>query len=150
MQMRFDGRLGFPGGFVNLRDGSLEDGLNRELSEELGEAAAAFRVERADYRSSHASSSPQVVAHFYAKPLTLEQLTAVERGAPHAPDHGLEVGPARNPRPVPSPRRRGPLPQGAGAPEAWSPFTGVTSHSALGPCEGLSLCPLHGPLQLTF
>lgn len=106
MQMRFDGRLGFPGGFVNLRDGSLEDGLNRELSEELGEAAAAFRVERADYRSSHASASPQVVAHFYAKPLTLEQLTAVERGAPHAPDHGLEVGPARNPRPVPSPPPR--------------------------------------------
>lgn len=28
------------------------NGLNRELGEELGEAAAAFRVERADYRSS--------------------------------------------------------------------------------------------------
>ncbi|XP_058921469.1 U8 snoRNA-decapping enzyme [Kogia breviceps] len=91
MQMRFDGRLGFPGGFVDLRDGSLEDGLNRELGEELGEAAAAFRVERADYRSSHAGSRPRVVAHFYAKCLTLEQLTAVEMGAPRARDHGLEV-----------------------------------------------------------
>ncbi|XP_032485712.1 U8 snoRNA-decapping enzyme [Phocoena sinus] len=91
MQMRFDGRLGFPGGFVDLRDCSLEDGLNRELGEELGEAAAAFRVERADYRSSHAGSRPRVVAHFYAKCLTLEQLTAVEMGAPLARDHGLEV-----------------------------------------------------------
>lgn len=101
MQMRFDGRLGFPGGYVELQDGSLEDGLNRELSEELGEAAAAFRVERADHRSSHAASGPHFVAHFYAKRLTLEQLTAVERGAPHAKDHGLEVGPARNPSPCP-------------------------------------------------
>ncbi|XP_008154875.3 U8 snoRNA-decapping enzyme [Eptesicus fuscus] len=94
MQMRFDGRLGFPGGFVNFPDSSLEDGLNRELSEELGQAVAAFRVERADYRSSYASaasSGPRVVAHFYAKLLTLEQLTAVERGAPLAQDHGLEV-----------------------------------------------------------
>ncbi|XP_047624212.1 U8 snoRNA-decapping enzyme [Phacochoerus africanus] len=91
MQMRFDGRLGFPGGFVDLRDHSLEDGLNRELDEELGEAAAAFRVERADYRSSHAGSRPRVVVHFYTKCLTLEQLTAVERGAPRARDHGLEV-----------------------------------------------------------
>ncbi|XP_010833275.1 PREDICTED: U8 snoRNA-decapping enzyme isoform X2 [Bison bison bison] len=91
MQMRFDGRLGFPGGFVDLRDGSLEDGLNRELGEELGEAAGAFRVERADYRSSHAGSRPRVVAHFYTKLLTLQQLTAVEMGAPRARDHGLEV-----------------------------------------------------------
>lgn len=99
MQMRFDGRLGFPGGFVELQDGSLEDGLNRELIEELGEAAGAFRVERANYRSSHAASGPRVVAHFYAKCLTLEQLTAVEKGAPLAKDHGLEVGPARKPPP---------------------------------------------------
>ncbi|XP_020735882.2 U8 snoRNA-decapping enzyme [Odocoileus virginianus] len=91
MQMRFDGRLGFPGGFVDLRDGSLEDGLNRELGEELGQAATAFRVERADYRSSHAGSRPRVVAHFYTKLLSLEQLTAVEMGAPRARDHGLEV-----------------------------------------------------------
>ncbi|XP_023395814.1 U8 snoRNA-decapping enzyme isoform X2 [Loxodonta africana] len=94
MQMRFDGRLGFPGGFVDAQDDSLEDGLNRELREELGEAAAAFRVERTDYRSSHAASGQRVVAHFYAKRLTPEQLAAVEAGAPRAKDHGLEVGPA--------------------------------------------------------
>lgn len=102
MQMRFDGRLGFPGGFVDAQDGCLEDGLNRELREELGEAASAFRVERADYRSSHAAAGQRVVAHFYAKQLELEQLVAVEAGAPQAKDHGLEVGRLR-PRPNPSP-----------------------------------------------
>uniref|UniRef100_A0A2K6UU24 U8 snoRNA-decapping enzyme n=1 Tax=Saimiri boliviensis boliviensis TaxID=39432 RepID=A0A2K6UU24_SAIBB len=90
MQMRFDGRLGFPGGFVDSQDSSLEDGLNRGLLEQLGEAAAAFRVERPDYRSSHAGW-PRVVAHFYAKSLTLEQLSAVEASATRAKDHGLEV-----------------------------------------------------------
>lgn len=94
MQMRFDGRLGFPGGFVNMQDGGLEAGLNRELTEELGEAVADFRVERADYRSSHAGPGARIVAHFYAKRLTLQQLVAVEMAAPRAKDHGLEVGPS--------------------------------------------------------
>jgi ADP-ribose pyrophosphatase YjhB (NUDIX family) len=97
MQMRFDGRLGFPGGFVDPQDSSLEDGLNRELREEMGEAVSVFRVERADYRSSHAGARPRVVAHFYAKRLTLEQLEAVEAGAPQAKDHGLEVRSAWDP-----------------------------------------------------
>ncbi|XP_005406899.1 PREDICTED: U8 snoRNA-decapping enzyme [Chinchilla lanigera] len=91
MQMRFDGRLGFPGGFVDSQDSTLEDGLNRELREELGEAVSAFSVGRTDYRSSHAGARPRVVTHFYAKRLTLEQLQAVEAGAPRAKDHGLEV-----------------------------------------------------------
>nr|XP_014987641.2 U8 snoRNA-decapping enzyme-like isoform X2 [Macaca mulatta] len=83
MQMLFDGRLGFRGGFVDSQDSSLEDGLNRGLLEQLGEAAAAFRVERPDCRSSHAGSD--------AKSLTLEQLSAVESSATGAKDHGLEV-----------------------------------------------------------
>uniref|UniRef100_A0A286Y417 U8 snoRNA-decapping enzyme n=1 Tax=Cavia porcellus TaxID=10141 RepID=A0A286Y417_CAVPO len=82
MQMRFDGRLGFPGGFVDSQDNTLEDGLNRELREELGEAVSAFSVERTDHRSSHVGARPRVVTHFYAKRLTLEQLEAVEAGAP--------------------------------------------------------------------
>ncbi|EFB26964.1 hypothetical protein PANDA_011695, partial [Ailuropoda melanoleuca] len=68
-----------------------EAGLNRELTEELGKAAADFHVERADYRSSHAGPGTRIVAHFYAKRLTLQQLVAVEMGAPRAKDHGLEV-----------------------------------------------------------
>lgn len=105
MQMRFDGRLGFPGGFVDAQDSNLEDGLNRELREELGDAVAAFRVERSDYRSSHLMAGQRVVAHFYAKRLTPEQLQAVEARAPQAKDHGLEVGPAWDPLPCLTPKK---------------------------------------------
>jgi len=35
MQMRFDGTLGFPGGFLEKEEQPV-NGLNRELSEEIG------------------------------------------------------------------------------------------------------------------
>ncbi|NP_082838.2 U8 snoRNA-decapping enzyme-like [Mus musculus] len=91
MSMRFDGRLGFPGGFVDDRSPSLEEGLNKELLKKLGEGVSTFSILSTDYRSSLAESKSKVVAHFYVKCLTLEQLQAVEAGAPQAKDHGLEV-----------------------------------------------------------
>ncbi|XP_032317037.1 tudor-interacting repair regulator protein isoform X3 [Camelus dromedarius] len=88
MQMRFDGLLGFPGGFVDRRFWSLEDGLNRVLGLGLG----CLRLTEADYLSSHLTEGPhRVVAHLYARQLTLEQLHAVEISAVHSRDHGLEV-----------------------------------------------------------
>lgn len=98
MQMRFDGLLGFPGGFVDRRFWSLEDGLNRVLGLGLG----CLRLTEADYLSSHLTEGPhRVVAHLYARQLTLEQLHAVEISAVHSRDHGLEVGPPPGPRPPP-------------------------------------------------
>uniref|UniRef100_A0A2K5WJR3 Nudix hydrolase 16 like 1 n=1 Tax=Macaca fascicularis TaxID=9541 RepID=A0A2K5WJR3_MACFA len=98
MQMRFDGLLGFPGGFVDRRFWSLEDGLNRVLGLGLG----CLRLTEADYLSSHLTEGPhRVVAHLYARQLTLEQLHAVEISAVHSRDHGLEVGPPPEPRPPP-------------------------------------------------
>ncbi|XP_043936302.1 U8 snoRNA-decapping enzyme-like [Protopterus annectens] len=92
MQMRFDGRLGFPGGFVDLRDHSLEGGLNRELSEEIGYNIDSLGVTEADYMSSHVTETPQkIVAHFYTKKLTLAQLHNIEMDAVQAKDHGTEV-----------------------------------------------------------
>ncbi|XP_067836456.1 U8 snoRNA-decapping enzyme [Heptranchias perlo] len=93
MQMRFDGKIGFPGGFVDTRDGSLEEGLNRELSEELGCDPKWLRIAEADYASSHATEAlPQkVVAHFYTKRISLDELRKVEMSAVHAKDHGREV-----------------------------------------------------------
>lgn len=89
MQMRFDGLLGFPGGFVDRRFWSLEDGLNRVLGLGLG----GLRLTEADYLSSHLTEGPhREVAHLYARQLTLEQLHAVEISAVHSRDHGLEVG----------------------------------------------------------
>uniref|UniRef100_UPI00398E53B5 U8 snoRNA-decapping enzyme n=1 Tax=Pristiophorus japonicus TaxID=55135 RepID=UPI00398E53B5 len=93
MQMRFDGKIGFPGGFVDPRDGSLEEGLNRELSEELGCEPNGLRITEGDYASSHATEAlPQkVVAHFYTKRISLDELRKVELSAVQAKDHGREV-----------------------------------------------------------
>ncbi|XP_063150308.1 U8 snoRNA-decapping enzyme-like [Candoia aspera] len=92
MQMRFDGRLGFPGGLVDPQDVSLEEGLNRELCEELGPGAASLHLAEEDYLCSHASEQPQrVVMHFYTKRLSLGEFQMVEEGATQAKDHGFEV-----------------------------------------------------------
>ncbi|XP_030048284.1 U8 snoRNA-decapping enzyme isoform X2 [Microcaecilia unicolor] len=92
MQMRFDGCLGFPGGFIDAKDGSLEEGLNRELAEELGPGASACYVTENDFISSWVMESPRkIVGHFYAKRLSLGDLEQLEGGAVHAKDHGLEV-----------------------------------------------------------
>uniref|UniRef100_F6SGG9 N-terminal amino-acid N(alpha)-acetyltransferase NatA n=1 Tax=Ornithorhynchus anatinus TaxID=9258 RepID=F6SGG9_ORNAN len=141
MQMRFDGRLGFPGGFVDAQDGSLEDGLNRELLEELGDGAGSFSVTEENYLSSHANEAPRrVVAHFYAKQLTLEELLAVEVGATRAKDHGLEVlGLVRVPLYV--------LQDGVGGLPAFleNSFIGVAREQLVDALQGLGLL---GPEQL--
>lgn len=95
--MRFDGRLGFPGGFVDEHSTSLEDGLNKELLNKLGDGVSTFSMATTDYRTSLADDKSKVVAHFYAKCLTLEQLQTVEARAPLAKDYGLEVGAAWDP-----------------------------------------------------
>ncbi|XP_062359449.1 tudor-interacting repair regulator protein isoform X3 [Cinclus cinclus] len=88
MQMRFDGLLGFPGGFVDRRYWSLEDGLNRVLGLGLG----CVRLTEADYLCSHLTEGPhRVVAHFYARQLTLEELHTIEISAVHSRDHGMEI-----------------------------------------------------------
>ena len=36
MQLRHDGMIGFPGGYVDEKEESIVAGLNRELHEEIG------------------------------------------------------------------------------------------------------------------
>ncbi|XP_065509394.1 U8 snoRNA-decapping enzyme-like [Caloenas nicobarica] len=99
MQLRFDGRFGFPGGLVEPGGESLEAGLRRELREELGPAAAALRIGPRNHRGAKAwpgggagsGSGGGLVTHFYIRRVELEELVAIERGAPRAPEHGLEV-----------------------------------------------------------
>nr|XP_020473568.1 U8 snoRNA-decapping enzyme-like [Monopterus albus]XP_020473569.1 U8 snoRNA-decapping enzyme-like [Monopterus albus]XP_020473571.1 U8 snoRNA-decapping enzyme-like [Monopterus albus] len=97
MQMRFDGLLGFPGGFVNPLKETLETGLSRELSEELG-VALQISVEdhvdscHAPASSPSSSSSSRFITHFYVKKIEEEQIREVERAAATtATDHGHEV-----------------------------------------------------------
>ncbi|XP_069501513.1 U8 snoRNA-decapping enzyme-like [Ambystoma mexicanum] len=92
MMMRFDGRLGFPGGFVDPEDVTLEDGLTRELSEEVGWSEDLSPITEEDHLSCQVRDHPQrMVTHFYAKQLTLKELTGIEVAATHAKEHGLEV-----------------------------------------------------------
>lgn len=80
---------------------TLEDGLNDELLKKLGEGVSTFSVVHNDYRSTLSDDKSKVVAHFYTKCLTLEQLQAVEAKAPLAKDYGLEVGLAWDLLPLP-------------------------------------------------
>ncbi|XP_026223338.1 U8 snoRNA-decapping enzyme [Anabas testudineus] len=95
MQMRFDGLLGFPGGLVNPSKETLEAGLSRELSEELGVAIPVSIEDHVDScyaPASSSSSSPHLITHFYVKKMEEEQIREVERAAAStATDHGQEV-----------------------------------------------------------
>ncbi|XP_019896794.1 U8 snoRNA-decapping enzyme isoform X2 [Esox lucius] len=91
MQMRFDGLLGFPGGLVDPSVETLEEGLSRELWEELG---FSLSVSLEDHVTScHTPSSlPQLVTHFYARKMEEREIREVERAAATtATDHGHEV-----------------------------------------------------------
>ncbi|XP_077458283.1 U8 snoRNA-decapping enzyme [Stigmatopora argus] len=94
MQMRFDGLLGFPGGFVNKAQESLEEGLFRELQEELGLSISISEDDHVDacHAPGTSPSSPRLITHFYVKKLTEEEIREVERvSASTAKDHGQEV-----------------------------------------------------------
>ncbi|XP_064295743.1 U8 snoRNA-decapping enzyme-like [Phalacrocorax carbo] len=100
MQLRFDGRFGFPGGLVEPGGESLEAGLQRELREELGPAANGLRLRPRHHRGAKvwgtvgeagSGSDAGLVTHFYIRRIKMAELEAIERGGPTAPEHGLEV-----------------------------------------------------------
>ncbi|XP_047453409.1 U8 snoRNA-decapping enzyme [Mugil cephalus] len=95
MQMRFDGLLGFPGGLVDQSKETLEAGLSRELSEELGLAIPVTEedlVESCFAPASPFQRSPNLILHFYVKKIEEELVNEVERvAASTAADHGQEV-----------------------------------------------------------
>lgn len=70
---------------------TLEAGLTRELSEELG-VAIPISIEDHVESCYAPSSSPQLITHFYVKKMEEEHIREVERvAASTATDHGLEV-----------------------------------------------------------
>ena len=72
IKVRFDGLLGFPGGLVD--DGeSVEQGLNRELEEEINLNLDEVKITESDLiciqRPTINDEDPNLVCYFYAKGL---------------------------------------------------------------------------------
>ena len=72
VKVRFDGLLGFPGGLVD--DGeSVEQGLNRELEEEINLNLDEVKITESDLiciqRPTINDEDPNLVCYFYAKGL---------------------------------------------------------------------------------
>ncbi|XP_066927637.1 U8 snoRNA-decapping enzyme-like [Clytia hemisphaerica] len=91
MQMRFDGRLGFPGGFIDDEDASLEAGLQRELLEEMGELPNDFEVQSKDYMFTYQFEERKYCLHFFCKKVTFDDFKLIERRPEEEPFEGFEV-----------------------------------------------------------
>ena len=91
MQMRFDGRFGFPGGFVDDTDISLEDALYRELNEEMGNLPKNFRIITSDYIMSHLLEEKRHCLHFYGKEVPFDQYLEIEKRDGKQVDTSFEV-----------------------------------------------------------
>ena len=90
MQMRFDGLIGFPGGLVDSGEDPLQ-GLNRELEEEINLDLEKFRFEEDNHIVSCFHEQKNLVLHFYAKEVNLEEFKGIEKRNLTAPDYGAEV-----------------------------------------------------------
>jgi U8 snoRNA-decapping enzyme len=90
MQFRFDGYIGFPGGFIDPSDKTWEDGLNRELKEELN-LNEKFYINRSDYQFSAINKVKNLALHFYTKEVSYENFKAIELEAMNSGDFGTEV-----------------------------------------------------------
>nr|XP_002132010.1 U8 snoRNA-decapping enzyme-like isoform X2 [Ciona intestinalis] len=87
MQIRFDGKIGFPGGLIDKGE-NIEFGLNRELKEEIG-LEEKFYLDESNYVGSYVT--PKLVDHFYVKEYFEKDLERIERGVLEAKDWGGET-----------------------------------------------------------
>ena len=88
MQLRFDGHVGFPGGFIDPTDNSWEDGLNRELDEEIN-LDKKFYFGKENYLFTYVID--KVVLHFYGKQFSLDEYKQIENESFRSHDYGGEV-----------------------------------------------------------
>ena len=98
MQLRFDGRFGFPGGFVDGNE-DLETAINREVVEELGQTTEPLNINKDDYVISHKYEeylplldvTKKLCLHFFAKRVPLAQFLELEMKKPEAFNLDYEV-----------------------------------------------------------
>lgn len=91
MQLRFDGHIGFPGGFIDPEDPTWEDGLNRELCEELNLQKETFQLNKTNYLFSNIDKLRMNVLHFYAKEFSMQDFNQIELDSMKSKDFGGEV-----------------------------------------------------------
>jgi len=88
MQMRFDGKLGFPGGLID--DGEdVVAALNREIKEEMGEGLPTVRQQ--DWICTHHNIQNKIILHFFCKEVSEEEFLVLEGNANKAVEFGVEV-----------------------------------------------------------
>ena len=76
MHLRFDGRLGFPGGIIDSGE-NVEDALNREVEEEMG--VGNQKVTEQDWMVSSWGEEEKILMHFYCKQLTEQEFFQLEK-----------------------------------------------------------------------
>jgi len=87
LHMRFDGRIGFPGGLIDPGE-NTETGLNREIMEEIG---LDLGLIESDWVYAHHSLEKKIVLHFYCKEIGLEDFCDMEKNAMSAKEFGVEL-----------------------------------------------------------
>ena len=96
MQMRFDGKLGFPGGFVEPGE-DIVVGLNRELIEEIRLDTTKHAITKEDFLFSHYipnkddETKSSRIRVFFAKEVTKAEYEIMEKQSLDAKEYGFEV-----------------------------------------------------------
>lgn len=95
--MRFDGKLGFTGGIIEVDDESPEIGVGREMLEEMGVDPKRFPLSKDNLimtQSFNCDTLPQVkTLYFYALEVKEEEILEIEKNARQAVHFGEEVMP---------------------------------------------------------
>ncbi|XP_014272767.1 U8 snoRNA-decapping enzyme isoform X2 [Halyomorpha halys] len=90
MQLRYDGYVGFPGGYVDEGE-SAEEAVIRELKEEISTDKECFDINSEDHIISHYSPEKNLIVHLYAKEVSLNLFSELEQCSMKGYDYGIEV-----------------------------------------------------------
>ena len=95
MTLRFDGTFGFPGGYIESKE-SIEEGLCREVREEIGLDSAAFgglspQDEICAHLVTNRFQGKDLCLHFFIKEISEELFTQTEKHIFEADEYGLET-----------------------------------------------------------